>query len=630
MAQEERHMQHELLVVVLGEHQSGKTSVIDKMLGLGETLPGKRTLFRERREGEVRGRRVAMVDTPGWWRNYPLIDTAEFIKRKLVLSLSQRPGPHAFILTVMIDVSFSTKNRTAVEEHLGLFGENIWKHTIVVFTRGESLKGKSIEQHIESEGEALKWLVEKCGNRYCVFDKQTRDQNQVIQLLDKIEKIVVSNSGRHFELDEKTLREVEEKTRVVKRKAQDRLMKRTEHTKNMMQYVLQLLLKHKYLSSAHVLSMPEIRILLVGWVSSRKTSSRNTILNKEEAVTRRTMSADVQTGEVDGLQVSVVDTPGWWKYFPAQSTPGWVKRQLQKSLTLGSKAPHAILLAVPADTTFLEEQRKITEDNMKMFGEQVWRHTVVLFTCGDLMGETTIEEHIESEGEPLQWLVEKCGNRYHDFDNNNRGDGSQVTELLEKIKEMVAENSSYASDTQLFEAKETSGELEGVDVEMGNLLDKEWKRMDRKMEEKIKKLWTQSVDPSMRGDKSVELPPFFKETEPSQESHEGPKSPEKLDTSERGLGESTLKSEAGDEKPQQLSRQTSEVHSDLLEKVKETLEREWGRREAIATERAWGMFLEMSTGHGKPKLCRAEQHNIIPVCHLNQMKRNVGTRKRRS
>lgn len=37
----------------------------------------------------------------------------------------------------------------------------------------------------------------------------------------------------------------------------------------------------------------------------------------------------------------------------------------------------------------------------------------VLFTFGNALGVKTVERHIESEGNPLRNLTEKCGNRYH-------------------------------------------------------------------------------------------------------------------------------------------------------------------------------------------------------------------------
>lgn len=144
----------------------------------------------------------------------------------------------------------------------------------------------------------------------------------------------------------------------------------------------------------------------------------------------------------NGRQVVIVDTPGWWKYFPVTFTPSSVNSEISKGVSLCSPSPNVILLVVPTDTSFTEEQRRVTEGNMRLLGHRVWRHVIVVFTFGDTLGDKTIEQHIESEGKPLRWLIEKCGKRYHVFNNQSTARG-QVTELLEKMEEMIAGNSSF-------------------------------------------------------------------------------------------------------------------------------------------------------------------------------------------
>ncbi|KAJ8393785.1 hypothetical protein AAFF_G00057000 [Aldrovandia affinis] len=78
--------------------------------------------------------------------------------------------------------------------------------------------------------------------------------------------------------------------------------------------------------------------------------------------------------------------------------------------------------------------------HMDLLGERAWRHTVLLFTCEEELPQGgTIEEHIGKE-KALQWLVEQCGGRYHVLNNAHGSPRTQVTELLERIEEMVAEN----------------------------------------------------------------------------------------------------------------------------------------------------------------------------------------------
>lgn len=79
------------------------------------------------------------------------------------------------------------------------------------------------------------------------------------------------------------------------------------------------------------------------------------------------------------------------------------------------------------------------QKDLEAGGDQLWNRCMVLFSYGDMLGDTSIEQHIESEGEPLQWLVEKCGNRYHVLDNKNWGDGAQVKELIDVMEEMLVD-----------------------------------------------------------------------------------------------------------------------------------------------------------------------------------------------
>uniref|UniRef100_A0A6Q2XI41 AIG1-type G domain-containing protein n=2 Tax=Esox lucius TaxID=8010 RepID=A0A6Q2XI41_ESOLU len=187
-------------------------------------------------------------------------------------------------------------------------------------------------------------------------------------------------------------------------------------------------------------SIWELRIVLLGSRWSGKSSAGNTVLGREEFDLRRTGQCVKGQGEVAGRRVTVVDTPGWRRDIPLEWTAELAKHEMTLSVSLCPPGPHTILLIIDVDFEFIEENRRAVEVQLELLNETVWSHTMVLFTHGDYLGDTTIEQHINSEGKALQWLVEKCGNRYHVFDNKNRGDGTQVTELLEKIEEMVAGN----------------------------------------------------------------------------------------------------------------------------------------------------------------------------------------------
>lgn len=77
------------------------------------------------------------------------------------------PGPHAILLVVSVAQPFTDVHRRAAEEQLGALGGGTWRYSMVLFTCIDKLpKGVFIEEHIANTGEALQWLVERCGSRY--------------------------------------------------------------------------------------------------------------------------------------------------------------------------------------------------------------------------------------------------------------------------------------------------------------------------------------------------------------------------------------------------------------------------------------------------------------------------------
>ncbi len=214
-----------------------------------------------------------------------------------------------------------------------------------------------------------------------------------------------------------------------------------------------------------------LRIVMVGAQWSAKSSAGNTILRKDAFVVhhrRITECCEINHGMVANRQLTVVDSPGWFYNHTLQDTCEMDRLEIEYSMYLCAPGPHAVLLVVGLASAFNASHQRAVQEHMSLFTDEVWKHTLVLFTRGDWLGVKTVEERIESE-RSLRWLVEKCGNRYHVLDNMNPSDETQVTELLEKIEEMWAGNKDphYEVDlgrAELMEARKEAGHKEAEKI----------------------------------------------------------------------------------------------------------------------------------------------------------------------
>lgn len=155
-----------------------------------------------------------MIDTPGLFHTSDTRHeeaTEEEIKKCIEVSV---PGPHAFLLVVRLG-RFTPEESNAVEWIQKNFGEKASNFTILLFTGGDQLENKTIDEFI-NESEELEKLKENCKGRYHVFNnKNTENRQQVEDLVKTIKAVVDKNGGRHYtdKMFEDAQRKIEEEER---------------------------------------------------------------------------------------------------------------------------------------------------------------------------------------------------------------------------------------------------------------------------------------------------------------------------------------------------------------------------------------------------------------------------------